>query len=109
MGGPQGRRLAVEPNDLWPAFRRLAGRAVFTSTHDSPSGFTVHDGLLARAIVAGVGRVDDRILSKLLPEKPEPLDPALRQELARRFAPDVEAVESHLSRRLDDWRAAAGT
>ena len=88
--------------------RRLAGRAVFTSTHESPSGFTVHDGFAARALVAGVGKFDDKVLSRFLPEKPQALDPDLRAELSRLFAPDIEAVEDHLSRRLDDWRAAAG-
>jgi hypothetical protein len=89
-------------------FRRIAGRVVFTSTHDSPSGFTVHDGLPARVLVAAVGRIDDHLLSRVLPDKPQPLDPDLRAELARLFTPDREAVEDHLSRRLDPWREAAG-
>ncbi len=83
--------------------RRAANRFVFRSSHESPLGFEVRDSFVPRAASALVTRFEQRVAAKVLPERPHDLDPALRAELTSRFAPDVEAVEEHLGRRLPAW------
>jgi hypothetical protein len=84
--------------------RRFGNRFVFTSTHDSPSGFTVRDSFLGRSLSAVVTRFEQRVVSRVLKEKPHDLDSALRAELTGRFAPDVAAVEDYLGRPIPSWR-----
>jgi hypothetical protein len=83
--------------------RRVANKFVFRSSHESPLGFTVKDSFVPRAFSAVVTRFEQRVMSKVLPERPHALDPALRAELEERFAPDVEAVEAHLARTIPSW------
>lgn len=83
--------------------RRAANRFVFRSSHDSPSGWYVDDRFLPRALSAVATRFEQRVASRFLPERPHDLDPVLRAELERRFAPDVAAVEDFLGRRLPAW------
>jgi hypothetical protein len=83
--------------------RRSANRFVFRSSHESALGFYVKDSFVPRAFSALATRFEQKVVSKVLTERPHDLDPALRDELTRRYADDVAAVEEHLGRRLPSW------
>jgi len=83
--------------------RRAANRFVFRSSHESALGFYVRDSFVPRAFSALATRFEQRIVSRVLSERPHDLDADLRVELTERYADDVAAVEEHLGRRLPSW------
>jgi hypothetical protein len=85
------------------SFHRAAARAMYYRDTES-NHMLARMNPLSVAVVRAAHLTDRSVLQRMLPDRPEKLEPDVKSALVERFRSEIDELETLLDRPLDRWR-----